>query len=114
MNVLNKNIFKTDETELLEYTLNVSKDIHCTTENLIIREDKMLDIIEEICLKINEIIHFNMDNPDKIYEKLECCNIKLIDISHLIQENKDELTSIDDDLNMNQFLINCNMEDLHE
>ena len=109
---IERNLYKTEGKKLLNYLLNVMRENTQVSQKISQRNEKCLEIMDDIVLKLNKIIYFNQDAPDDaIVENLGCCLIKLYEIGAIIRENDDELNRMNDDLETNIFLINCNVEE---
>ena len=106
------NIFKTSRNKLLNFLLKVFGDTSHVTHDVSLREEKCLEIIEDILLKMNETLYFNENPPDdSIVEDWDCCKMKIYNVSSILRENVDDLGNVADDLDMSKFLIDCNMEE---
>jgi len=110
--IIEKKIYNISEDNLLKYLLNVLGESSVESKNISLSVEKCLEILEEVMLKMNEVLYFSDDAPEDIrMEKLECCKIKLSEVGSILMEKMDELENIRDDLDMNKFVIRCNMEE---
>lgn len=104
--------YKTDKNQLLNYLLKVLKDDTHVIQDISLKNEKCVEIIEEIIKMMNEVIFFNQDAPDDaIVKRWDCCLIKLFEVGSLIDENSTEMKILCDDLKMSGFLIESNQED---
>ena len=112
MIIKENNIFKTSRTQLLNFLLRVLKDTSHVTQDIPIRNEKCLGIMDDIILKMNESVYFSQDAPDdNVVDDWEYCKTKLYEVGYIIQESNDSIGRVTDDLDMSKFLIDCNVEE---
>lgn len=110
--IIEETLFKTNKSKLFKYLLKVNQDSTYVLRDVSLSNEKCLEILSEIILKMNELMYFSQDAPDdNIVENWECCKIKLCEVGSLIMENNGDLNGIKDDLEMNNFIINKNVEE---
>lgn len=105
-----KHIFKSSRKDLFKYLIKSLNDDSQVIQNISLKNEKSLEIMDDVFLKMNEIM-FHQDSPEDVVEIMECCKIKLYEVASIMKENKDEFNLIYDDLKTSKFLIDCNMEE---
>ena len=96
----------------MNYVFKVLKDNTHVIQDIPIKNENCLRIMDDIILKMNESVYFSEDAPDDaIIESWECCKIKLYEVGFILSENNHDINMVSDDLNMSSFLIDCNWEE---